>query len=165
MRLQDIPKGSRVFIDTNIFFFDIAQHPTLCKPCRAFLERVEAGELAGAVSPVVWNELFHQLMLGEVARAQGIQPYQVAKLVKHNPESLKGLKAYRLLETAQKIPNILVADVLAGDWPAAIDLSKKHQLLANDALHVTVMQREGVQMLASDDRDFQRVPWLKLYRP
>jgi len=163
--LKDVPKGSRIFIDTNIFFFDITHHPTLWKPCKAFLDRVKAGELKGVVSPIVWNELFHQLMLGEVAKAKGIPPYRVAKLVKRHPQVLKGLKAYILVDTAQQIPNIQLVDVLATDWLVAFEISKKHQLLANDSLYVAVMQREGIDMLASDDRDFQRVSWLTLYQP
>lgn len=165
MRLRDVLKGSRIFIDTNIFFFAITHHRTLGKPCKAFLDRVERGELSGVVSPIVWNELFHQLMQAEVGKAQRIPPYRAAKYAKHNPQVLEGLKAYTLVETAQQLPNIQLADVLATDWIAALDISKKHQLLANDSLHVAVMQREGIDTLASDDGDFKRVPWLKLYQP
>ena len=130
MPLQDIVKDSRVFIDTNIFFFEITHHSNLWGPCHAFLERIGSGEIAGVVSPIVWNELFHQLLQGEVAKARGIQPFQAAKLAKRKPQTLKGLKAYSILEIIQKLPNILSTDVLA-----------------------------------SDDRDFRRVPWVKLYQP
>jgi len=63
------------------------------------------------------------------------------------------------------MPNVQPADILATAWLAAFEISKKHQLLANDSLHVAVMQREGIDMLASDDRDFRRVPGIKVYWP
>lgn len=137
----------------------------LWKLCKDFLDRVKSGELQGVVSPIVWNELFHQLMLGEVAKAQGIESFRVAKLVKRTPRLLKGLRAYNLLEAAQQIPNIHLTDVLATDWTAAVEISKKHQLLANDALHMAVMKREGIDSLASDDSDFRRVSGIKVYQP
>ena len=44
-------------------------------------------------------------------------------------------------------------------------LSRQTGLLSNDALIVAVMQANGLTRLASNDADFDRVPWLTRYEP
>jgi predicted nucleic acid-binding protein len=44
-------------------------------------------------------------------------------------------------------------------------LSKEYMLTAADAAHLSAMESFGIASMASNDGDFQRVPWLKLYRP
>jgi predicted nucleic acid-binding protein len=38
-------------------------------------------------------------------------------------------------------------------------------LTAADAAHLAAMESFGIASMASNDWDFQRVPWLKLWRP
>ncbi len=47
----------------------------------------------------------------------------------------------------------------------ALIFSKKYGLLSNDALHLAIMKQEGVGTIASNDRDFSSVEWLKIWRP
>ncbi len=41
----------------------------------------------------------------------------------------------------------------------------KRYLLTRDALHTATMRSHGLDLLASTDSDFQRLPWIKLYQP
>jgi predicted nucleic acid-binding protein len=45
------------------------------------------------------------------------------------------------------------------------ELSRNYGLLSNDAVHLATMQEEGTKTLASNDRDFERVDWVKLWKP
>ncbi len=48
---------------------------------------------------------------------------------------------------------------------AATLASQQFELLTGDALVVAVMQAHGLTHLASNDADFDRVPWLTRYEP
>jgi predicted nucleic acid-binding protein len=48
---------------------------------------------------------------------------------------------------------------------AATLASQQFELLTGDALVVAVMQAHGLTHLASNDADFDRVPWLERYGP
>lgn|GEM_PF-6612847 len=41
--LGSLPRGSKIFIDANIFLYSIFGHPTLKLPCKEFLLKVENG--------------------------------------------------------------------------------------------------------------------------
>jgi predicted nucleic acid-binding protein len=45
------------------------------------------------------------------------------------------------------------------------ELSRNYGLLSNDAVHLATMQKEGAKTLASNDRDFERADWVKLWKP
>ncbi len=143
MRLPDIPSGSKVFIDANIFFYQIIKHPSYWQACEAFLGRVKTADLHGCTSVVVLNELLYKLMLAEVAQRQAIPDYQAYGFVSRHPKVLAKLKAYDSLDTLEAVPNLSVSGVEAGDFKASRDLMKSHHLLPSDALHLAVMQRSG----------------------
>ncbi len=44
-------------------------------------------------------------------------------------------------------------------------ISQRYELLCGDALIVAIMEHHGLTHLASNDSDFDRVPWLKRYSP
>jgi predicted nucleic acid-binding protein len=50
-------------------------------------------------------------------------------------------------------------------FPDFVEVSKKHQLMATDAAHLATMRNNGIKNLASNDSDFGRVPWIKLWMP
>lgn len=39
--LNNVPDGSKIIIDTNIFLYTILDHPAYQKECTAFLTRIE----------------------------------------------------------------------------------------------------------------------------
>ena len=42
---------------------------------------------------------------------------------------------------------------------------QEHYLLSTDAIHVAAMNKEKVTHIASNDKDFFRVPWLSVWKP
>lgn len=44
-------------------------------------------------------------------------------------------------------------------------LMEKYNLLPNDALHLATMKRYGITNIATNDGDFERVPWLNVWKP
>jgi len=47
----------------------------------------------------------------------------------------------------------------------ALVFSQKYRLLSTDAIHAATMKMEGLSILATNDRDFERVDWLNLWKP
>ena len=50
-------------------------------------------------------------------------------------------------------------------FPDFIEISKKYWLMATDAIHVATMKRQGITNIATNDPDFERVEWLKVWKP
>ena len=50
-------------------------------------------------------------------------------------------------------------------FPDFIEISKKYWLMATDAIHVATMKRQGITNIATNDPDFGRVEWLKVWKP
>jgi hypothetical protein len=45
MILSDIPVGSTIFVDGNVFVYYFMPHPTLGPPCADLMERIENHDL------------------------------------------------------------------------------------------------------------------------
>ncbi len=46
-----------------------------------------------------------------------------------------------------------------------VEVISEYLLLPNDALHVATMKRYGIKNIATNDPDFERVKWLKVWKP
>ena len=66
--LGSLHRGSKIFIDANIFLYSIFGHPTLKPQCKEFLLKVENGVYESVTSTLVLNEVMHKLMLAEIAK-------------------------------------------------------------------------------------------------
>ena len=134
----------------NIFLYSVFEHPAYGKSCRGFLKHVENDEIKGFTSDLVLNEVFHKLMIADIAEIEGIEARNVAGLIKRRPDVIGELK--RLWAEMELISKF-------------VRLSKEYMLTAADAAHLATMEANGIISMASNDRDFKRVPWLKLWRP
>ncbi len=103
MLLSKVEKNSVIFIDTNIFLYNISLHPVHGDTCKAFLKRIEKGELSGKTNVIVLNELLHKLILGEVSLKYNITLSQSAGYIKKNPDILSSLdvcECYNIVDFA-----------------------------------------------------------------
>lgn len=165
MLLKDMERNSAVFIDTNIFLYSISSHPVYGDPCKEFLKRVERNELNGKTSVIVLNELLHKLVLGEVSKKSKITLSQTFDYIKKKPDVLSTLEAYDLVDKIEKIQNLAVLEVAPAIFTSAREYMKKFKLMSNDALHATTMKFYGIKNIATNDADFERVDFLKVWRP
>jgi predicted nucleic acid-binding protein len=163
--IDSFPAGESCFIDANILGYASIEIVPLTARCRAFLERVAAGEIfaftsAGAVA----DALFKTLMIEATRRFVPAGTKALAFLQNH-PELIGQLSHYpAAAEGLAKLPLRL----LPVDWDviqAATRISIQHGLLTNDALIVALMQRHHLTHLVTNDDDFDRVPGLTLWKP
>ncbi|MCK4736385.1 MAG: PIN domain-containing protein [Methanophagales archaeon] len=40
-----------------------------------------------------------------------------------------------------------------------------YRLMSNDAIHVATMKQHGITNIATNDPDFERVEWIKVWKP
>ena len=132
-----------------------------------FLEKVEKAEVSAVVSPMVLDEVLYKLIVSKAAekldtdqlwrirekiRDQGFakECYSAALEFKNYVKTLKGLH---------------VADVKEEDFENSVDIGREHGLLTMDAFHVAVMKRLNMKHIATNDADFERVDFLKVWKP
>ncbi len=72
--LDEISPRASVFIDANIFLYEIFDHWMHGRSCRIFLDSVNKGKYNGIISVLICNEVFHRVMVAEVVEEYEIEP-------------------------------------------------------------------------------------------
>jgi len=162
MFLEEIPSGTSVFIDSNIFiyhFLDISQS------CTDFLCRVEDEEVVGYTSTVVLAEVLHRLMIAEVVEKYNTKSREAVRLLKEKPGIIPSLT--KCEDAVRAIPRFNIA-ILTYSAEAVFQSRKlrlKYLLLANDSLNLQVMNLNNLADIATNDSDFERIGQIKVWKP
>ena len=160
--LARLPAGTTIFVDANIFLYHVLNVSSVCSD---FFERARRRTVQAYTSPIVLSEVLHQTMLAELGEQHPVRPSGALRLLRRRPE---------LIETLRKTPEIMRQighwriRVLPLRWREivlAAELTQRYHLLTNDALIVATMRAHRLTHLASNDRDFARVPGLTRWRP
>jgi len=163
--LHEIEEGQRVFIDANIFVYHFSQGSRFNKSCTEFLCRVEKAEIHGITSTAIILEATHRLMMGEASSVVDIEVKNLPKYLKQHPELVKQLTKHLAIPGKISKLNVEIIPITAGLIEESQVLKPKYGFLSNDTLTLKVMDEYKVTSLASNDMDFKRVDWVKLYLP
>ena len=71
MTFADLPNGSSVFLDANVFVYHFSQHLHWGPPCTDLLERIERQEMRAFTSTHVLSEATHRLITLEAMALPG----------------------------------------------------------------------------------------------
>ena len=167
MSLSNIPTGSSVFVDANIFIYAFAPDPQLGRHCEQLLERIELQELEGYTSSQVLSDVAHRLMSLEACATYG-WPYAgiAARMQQHAAEIQKLIRFRQAVEAIARIGvDVLPVFAKVARPESAAAISQQYGLLSNDALVLAMMQESGLSQLASHDSDFDRVPGITRFAP
>ena len=55
-------------------------------------------------------------------------------------------------------------DLFIPIFAVALEFMKRYRLMSNDAFHVAMMKGHGITNIATDDPDFERVGWIKVWK-
>ena len=164
--LNKSERSTTVFIDANIFLYEIFDHWKYNSSCRKFLDCVNSGEYSGVISVLICNEVFHRVMIAEVVEQYNIEPKYAVKHLKKNWEIMKRLnKAWDVIVNIRQIKNLKIVEIDIEVLEFALGYSKKYGLLSNDAIHLATMEKYGLTNIATNDSDFERVDWIKVWKP
>ena len=162
MTLDEIPSGRKVFADATVFVYHFAG---VSHACRRFLERCESGQLKALTSTAALVEVAHRLMMMEAVSRGLVSSGNVAKKLRKKPGVVKKLRTYD--ENVQRIP-LMGVEVVPLDLKTLSRASKlrgEFGLMMNDSIMASTALEAGLDVMATADRDFQRVRELSLALP
>jgi predicted nucleic acid-binding protein len=163
LNLNRLPSGTRIFIDSNIFLYIFLRHPRWGKSCQKFIQRTEEMDIQGMVDEFVYNEVMHKLMVTAIVNQLHCSPAKAIAFVKNTPELLKEFPA---LQEAGEMLRTMNVKVISGPFfPESFALMQEYHLLITDAVHIAAMNKEKITHIASNDKDFSRIPGLSVWKP
>jgi predicted nucleic acid-binding protein len=165
MTFDQVPAGAAVFLDANSLVYHFTNDPKYGVASTRLVHLIEQGALCGFTSTDVLADVAHRVMTLEAIAVNG-WPYAgiAARLRKHHLLIPK-LTIFRQAIASLPQLNIQVIPITQTLLEAATLASQQFELLTGDALVVAVMEAHGLTHLASNDADFDRVPWLTRYEP
>ena len=164
--LDEIETGTTIFIDANIFLYEILDHWKYAESCNSFLEHINMGKYHAVMSVLICNEVFHRVVIAEVVEKYDIGPKSAVNYLKKNWEIVKELnKAWDAILNINAIENLEIVEIDREVFGVALKYSKKYGLLSNDAIHLATMEKYRITNIATNDNDFKRVEWLKVWKP
>jgi predicted nucleic acid-binding protein len=163
MKLADINKDSKVFIDTNIFTYHLSGHSVFGRACRDFLEKIEKGDYQGYVNDIVLSEVQLNFIKSEFFKLKGIEPQRVVREIKRKPNLLEFVNFNEITELFES----LRIEILPIEYKCEeiTKFMKRYHFLPNDAIHIATMKRYGMTHIATNDSDFERVEWITVWKP
>jgi predicted nucleic acid-binding protein len=165
MTFDALATGQSVFVDANVFLHYFTMHPRYGPACQKLLDRIENHDLTGFTSAPVLAEVVHRLMTIEACQRFGWAAKGIARRLRHHPAEVRQLARPRQAVDEITLLGLDVLPVGKAQVALAPDISRQTGLLCGDALIGAVMQANGLTSLASNDRDFDRVPGLTRYSP
>ncbi|WP_353684703.1 type II toxin-antitoxin system VapC family toxin [Thermodesulfovibrio sp. 3907-1M] len=90
---------------------------------------------------------------------------KVTTFLKNNPEIVKQLEISRNLVYIIENLNINVVSISFDNVKKAQKIKKQYGFLGNDALLIETMFECGIYNLATNDKDFEIIPDIHIYKP
>ena len=165
-KLFSIPSGEMILFDTNIFIYSALDHPGYGDPCTYLLSEVESGEILGYIPTIVLNELLHRLMITEVIKNGFARNTKDAiNALKHDDNIIPSLNiCWEELDRIFKM-HFTILEEKPKTFAESIQISRKYSLLAKDAYITSFAKSYGITNIATNDRDYEKVEWLNVWKP
>ena len=160
-RVENLPAGTHLFLDANIFIYAFLGHSS---QCRNLLGHCASEQVFGITILEVINEVTHRLMVAEALGTGVIKRDRVRDLRGKRREIAK-LTEYWAQTSAIFGLNILVLPSDEARLYRAQSVRSRYGLLTNDSLILAAMEESGVDSLAIRDSDFDHISDIKIYKP
>lgn len=166
MFLDDVKKGATVFIDANIFVYHFSANSAFNQSCTEFFYRVEAGDVRGITSAAIVQEATHRLMIEEAALVlPDVKAKDIIKHLKTHPEITKKLSIHRAVPGKVMLFTTEIVPLDMRTIEKSQSMKSLYGVLSNDALILQLMKDQQIDLLASNDGDFEKVDFITLYKP
>ncbi|HYV36097.1 MAG TPA: type II toxin-antitoxin system VapC family toxin [Gemmataceae bacterium] len=165
MTFGDLQSGDVVFVDANVLIYHFTNHPKYGAACTTLLERIEQKDLQGFTSAHCLADVAHRVMTVEAMGRLGWPASRLAARLKKLHAEIPKLKLYQQATAKVGQMGIQVLPTFEHLVSAATKISEQFELLTGDAIIVATMNQEGLNRIASEDSDFDRVLGLTRYAP
>jgi predicted nucleic acid-binding protein len=164
-RLDDIPGGAAVLIDSTILHYACVEFQPATAQCIRFLSRVSNREFAACLTVAILNDAVHKVMCSEAVERFNRPRAGLVGWMKRNPQQVRKLsRGNDLINLIKSLP-IRILPVGVETLALAQGIVSSHGLLASDALIVALMNEHGVTDLATNDDDFDQVAEISVWKP
>ncbi len=160
-RIENLPAGTRLFLDANIFVYAFLGHSN---ECQGLLGRCATEKVLGITTLDVVNEVTHRMMLAEGV-GKGVIKRERVRDLRGKWREVAKLTEYWTQTSAIFGLNILVLTTDEARLHVAQTIRVRHGLLMNDSLIVAAMEEFGIDSLATRDNDFDHISELIVYKP
>lgn len=162
MTLEHIKSGVKVFIDANIFIYHFTG---VSGTCTDFLDRCEQGDINGITSVNVLLEVLHRLMMVEAVKNGLVKPPNVVNKLKRHSDKIRTLNEYFV--NTQKITEmgILVLPISSEIVFKSHFFRIRYGMLVNDSIIAASLQEQGINLLATNDGQFNKIDGLMVFNP
>ncbi|MEA1994285.1 MAG: type II toxin-antitoxin system VapC family toxin [Euryarchaeota archaeon] len=157
---------SSVLLDSNVLIYSALDHPEFGKRSTRLLINVELKKIEGYIPTIVLNETLHRLMIAEVIKNKKVKNVgEALSLLRNVRKTIPELdicwtEINKLFEM-----NFIILKEKRNTFLNSLKISKKYSLLARDACIASFAQDYGIKNIATFDKDFERVEFLKIWRP
>lgn len=170
--LNDLPKGTRVFVDTNIFDYALSGKS---RSCASFLERVALREVRAYVNTQVLSDTMHKLMIKEAFAKRLITKATAGYLKECITQDRT--KAAQLVEYQQQFEDLLSIGLRVVPITTRLLIETKTEravnaLMTSDSIHLGTMKRCQVNGrdapladIVTNDADFALIAGITVWRP
>jgi hypothetical protein len=166
MTLAEIPTGARIFLDANVLVFHFGGDNPFRQDCLGLMQRIEDEQIQGLTSSIAVAETLHRLMVGKAREQLGLATsLETVTYPKKHPEVVKGLRRHLPVPSLMARLGIDIKPVGHIEIHSSKRFRTEHGLLVNDSLLLAVMARWRVRHLATNDRDFDRIPGIQVWMP
>lgn len=132
---------SKVYIDSNVFFYAKIMDKSYGQPCSAVLRSLSSGRLEGSISALVPLEV-----------SNALKKYRLSR------EIVGEVRA--ILSLPMEVYPVEPSDVREG-----AEIYGESEGSPYDCVHAAIMRRYGINEIVSADKDFDRIKGLKRLDP
>ena len=121
--------------------------------------------MLGFTSVNCLNELFHKMIYYEIEEKFRIQKKDVMSLIKRNPDIIYEMEVSYSALNDILTSRIVIVPLTIEIMKKSLDFSKNYRLLLSDAINAATCEIFKIMDIATNDRDFERVDFLKVWKP
>ncbi len=155
--LDEIETGTTIFIDANIFLYEILDHWKYAESCNSFLEHINMGKYHAVMSVLECSKKYGVLSNDAVHLAYLLNTVWSTSWHRKAWVKARNLTAEHA-EGAERRCSVFSA------VRKVISRLHKNDHALLSVFHLATMKRHGITNIATNDRDFERAPWLNIWK-
>lgn len=165
-KLRDFNAKEPIFVDANIFIFHALGTN---EEAVEFLKRIETGEIRAITTSLTLDEVFFKLLMEEAStHLKKASIFNVKGLLRDKDNRDKVVLpviAYRQYIEGLIMFGLNILSVSHRDVMDALNKTQEYGLLITDAVYLTVMENNKIRHIASDDKDFEGIKEVTVWKP
>ncbi|MCD6467611.1 MAG: PIN domain-containing protein [Methanomicrobia archaeon] len=166
MLLTDFDRKEDIFVDANIFIYNAVDHEKYGQSSTDFLLRIEKEEIKAFTDSLVLDEVFFKILIAEASKYTETKNIKdLRKIIRSSKAVYNPVKEYRDYISELSLSGLKILSVDSKIALDSIDIAEKYNLLTADAIHVTTCRFYNIKNIATKDKDFGRVDFLKVWKP